>query len=66
MNYANIINVDKIINQRKDMIIMGETWEEAIDRLVSYMAERTLTEDDYDEVEIKYGCTITIQKAYFV
>ena len=37
------------------MIIMEETWEEAIDRLVGYMAEGTLTEDDYDEVAERVG-----------
>ena len=36
---------------------MEETWEEAIDRIVGYMAEETLTEDDYDEVAEKFGTT---------
>ena len=55
MTYVNIINVDKIINQRKDMIIMEESWEETIDRLVGYMADRTLTEYDYNEVAERFG-----------
>ena len=36
---------------------MEETWEEAIDRIVGYMAEETLTEDDYDGVAEKFGTT---------
>lgn len=34
---------------------MEDTWEEAINRLVGYMTEGTLTEDDYDEVAERFG-----------